>query len=233
MAYKILIVDDEIDILEMLELYFLKEGFQVYKAEDGLKAWELIQKEEIDIAILDVMMPSIDGFRLTKMIRENYAIPIIILSAKNQDNDKILGLGLGADDFVAKPFNPLEIVARVQAQMRRAHSINSGNNTAKRIIKIGDLELDTFNCAINKNGQLIELTSIEYKILMLLMENSGKIFTKQEIYEKVWGEYFDGDDNTIMVHISNLRDKIEADAKKPTYLKTIRGLGYKIEKKII
>ncbi len=232
MAYKILIADDEVEILEILELYLEKEGFQVFKAEDGLKAWQVIEQEDINIAIIDIMMPMIDGFNLTKKIRSCYNTPIIILSAKDQDNDKILGLGLGADDYVIKPFNPLEIVARVQAQIRRFYNLNSNNNV-KKLITVGEIELDTFNRSVNMRGNTLELTSIEYKILNLLMENSGKIFTKKEIYEGVWEDYFAGDDNTIMVHISNLRDKIEQNSKKPVYLKTIRGLGYKFEKKVV
>lgn len=233
LTYKILIADDEIEILEILELYLEKEGFQVFKAEDGLKAWKIIEEEDINIAIIDIMMPVIDGFKLTKKIRESYNIPIIILSAKNQDNDKILGLGLGADDYVTKPFNPLEIVARVQAQIRRFYNLNSSSKTIKKDIKIGEIELDTFNSTVKVKGNNKDLTATEYKILKLLMEGAGRIFTKKDIFENVWEDYFVGDDNTIMVHISNLREKIEEDSKKTVYLKTIRGLGYRFEKKVL
>lgn len=232
MAYKILVADDEAEITEILELYLEKDGFQVLKAEDGLEAWELIKKNQIDMAILDIMMPNIDGFNLTKKIREDYNIPIIILSARNQDNDKILGLGLGADDYITKPFNPLEVSARVQAQLRRFYNLNPKISNENKIIIIGRISLDTFNIAVKVDEEEVALTSFEYRILKLLMENSGKIFTKREIFELVWEDDYFGDDNTIMVHISNLREKIEPNPRKPIYLKTIRGLGYKFEKKV-
>lgn len=232
MTYKILVADDEVEICEILELYLEKDGFQVIKAEDGLKALEIIQSNKIDMAILDIMMPNIDGFNLIKRIRENYNIPIIILSAKNQDNDKILGLGIGADDYITKPFNPLEVSARVQAQLRRFYNFNSKNlNEIKKTI-IGNVTLDTLNMITKVNGKEVQLTSYEYKILKLLMENAGRIFTKREIFELVWEHDYFEDDNTIMVHISNLRDKIESNSRKPLYIKTIRGLGYKFEKKV-
>lgn len=232
MTYKILIADDEEEIVEILELYLEKDRFQVIKAGDGLEAWKLIQKIKIDIAILDIMMPNIDGFNLTKKIRENYNIPIIILSAKNQDNDKILGLGLGADDYITKPFNPLEVSARVQAQLRRFYNLNPNIAGDNKEILIGKVALDTFNMGVKVNKREVILTSLEYKILKLLMEKAGKIFTKREIFELVWEEHYFGDDSTIMVHISNLREKIEPNPRKPIYLKTIRGLGYKFEKKV-
>lgn len=232
MNHKILIADDEKEITEILELYLEKDGFQVITAENGLEAWNLIKSNKIDMAILDIMMPNIDGFSLTKKIRKDYNIPIIILSAKNQDNDKILGLGLGADDYVTKPFNPLEVSARVQAQLRRFYNLNSNSNDKTKEVKIGEILLDTFNRFVKVNNKEINLTSLEYKILKLLMENAGKIFTKREIFESIWEDDYFGDDNTIMVHISNLREKIESDSRKPIYLKTIRGLGYKFEKKV-
>jgi DNA-binding response OmpR family regulator len=232
LTYKILIADDEEEIVEILELYLEKDGFQVIKAGDGLEAWELIQKIKIDMAVLDIMMPNIDGFNLTKKIREDYNIPIIILSAKNQDNDKILGLGLGADDYITKPFNPLEVSARIQAQLRRFYNLNSNTANENKKIVIGKVSLDTFNMLVKVDEGEVALTSFEYKILKLLMENSGKIFTKREIFELVWEDNYFGDDNTIMVHISNLREKIEPNPRKPIYLKTIRGLGYKFEKKV-
>ncbi|MDU1348404.1 response regulator transcription factor [uncultured Clostridium sp.] len=233
MAYKILIADDDEDILEILELYLEKDGFEVVKAINGQKALEIIEKGKMDMAIIDVMMPIIDGFKLIKKIREEYNLPVIILSAKNQDTDKILGLGLGADDYIVKPFNPLEVVARVEAQLRRFYNLNSDNKTVQKIIKIGEIELDTFSNTLKKRDNEVMLTSVEYKIIKLLMENGGRVFTKKEIFETVWEDYFMGDDNTIMVHISNLREKIEDDSRKPIYLKTVRGLGYKFEKKVI
>lgn len=233
MAYKILIADDDEDILEILELYLEKDGFEVIKAINGQKAWEIIEKFKIDMAIIDVMMPIIDGFKLVKKIREEYNLPVIILSAKNQDTDKILGLGLGADDYVVKPFNPLEVVARVEAQLRRFYNLNSDSKNVQKIIKIGEIELDIFSNTLKKRDNEVILTSVEYKIIKLLMENAGRVFTKKEIFETVWEDYFMGDDNTIMVHMSNLREKIEEDSRKPIYLKTVRGLGYKFEKKVI
>ncbi|WP_454052741.1 response regulator transcription factor [Clostridium sp. Marseille-Q7071] len=233
MAYKILIADDDEDILEILELYLEKDGFEVIKAINGQKAWEFIEKGKIDMAIVDVMMPIIDGFKLVKKIREEHNLPVIILSAKNQDTDKILGLGLGADDYVVKPFNPLEVVARVEAQLRRFYNLNSDSKNVQKIIKIGEIELDIFSNTLRKRDNEVILTSVEYKIIKLLMENAGRVFTKKEIFETVWEDYFMGDDNTIMVHMSNLREKIEEDSRKPIYLKTVRGLGYKFEKKVI
>lgn len=233
MAYKILIADDEVEILETLDIYLEKEGYEVHKAEDGLSAWKLIQSTEIDLAVLDIMMPIIDGYKLIKMIRENYNIPVIMLSAKNQDSDKILGLGLGADDYVSKPFNPLELVARVNAQIRRFYNFNIGIESSKLVINIGDIRFDVFNSVVSRGTQELDLTSVEFKILRLLMENAGRILTKKEIYEAVWEDHFLGDDNIIMVHISNLRDKIEINSRKPVYIKTVRGLGYKFEKKVV
>lgn len=233
MAYKILIADDDEDILEILELYLEKDGFEVIKAINGQKAWEFIENSKIDMTIIDVMMPIIDGFKLVKKIREEHNLPVIILSAKNQDTDKILGLGLGADDYVVKPFNPLEVVARVEAQLRRFYNLNSDSKNVQKMIKIGEIELDIFSNTLKKRDNEVILTSVEYKIIKLLMENAGRVFTKKEIFETVWEEYFMGDDNTIMVHMSNLREKIEDDSRKPIYLKTVRGLGYKFEKKVI
>ena len=234
MSYKILIADDEEEILEVLELYLENDGYSVIKAENGIKALSIINKEKIDMAIIDIMMPGLDGLKLIKKIRENNNIPVIILSAKNCDSDKILGLGLGADDYVIKPFNPLEIVARVNAQLRRFYNLNlSSANEIKDIIKIGDIELNAEEGTLKVKDNYIELTSREYKIIKLLMEAPGRIFTKKQIFENVWDECFLGDDSTIMVHISNIRNKIEEDSKKPVYLKTIKGLGYKFEKKVI
>lgn len=232
MGYKILICDDEKEILEILELYLGKEGYEIVKASDGLDALGRIKEhKDLDLAILDIMMPHVDGYKLVKEIRNLYNIPIIILSAKNQDSDKILGLDLGADDYITKPFNPLEIVARVNAQIRRVYRLSAKEENNSKIT-IGDIELDTYNVKVVVRGEEIELTSIEYGILKFLMENSGRILTKNQIFEAVWNEAFLSGDNTIMVHISRLRDKIELDSRSPVYLKTVRGLGYKFEKKV-
>ncbi|MBD7911661.1 MULTISPECIES: response regulator transcription factor [Clostridium] len=232
MKGKILICDDEKGILEILELYLSKEGYDLVKAVNGEEAIKRVKENrDLDLAILDIMMPKIDGYRVVKEIRALYNIPIIMLSAKNQDSDKILGLDLGADDYITKPFNPLEVVARVNAQIRRKYNLSS-NEENRTTIVIGDVSLDSYNVRVIVRGEEIELTSIEYGILKFLMENAGRILTKNQIFETVWNEEFLSGDNTIMVHISRLRDKIEEDSRNPVYLKTVRGLGYKFEKKV-
>ncbi|MGL4108769.1 response regulator transcription factor [Clostridium sp. LP20] len=232
MGYRVLICDDEKEILEILDLYLGKEGYEIVKASDGLDALDKIKEnKDLDLAILDIMMPYVDGYKLVKEIRKLHSIPIMMLSAKNQDSDKILGLDLGADDYITKPFNPLEVVARVNAQIRRVYKLSAKEDKSESII-IGEVELDTYNVRVIVRGEEIELTSIEYGILKYLMENSGRILTKNQIFEAVWNEEFLSGDNTIMVHISRLRDKIEKDSRNPIYLKTVRGLGYKFEKKV-
>lgn len=221
----ILIAEDEADIRGILKLYLESEGFDVIEAENGEQALEAAIEHSPDMAILDVMMPKMDGYELTRALRKRSDIPILIVSAKSQDNDKILGLNLGADDYIAKPFNALEVVARVKAQLRRA------GRTSSEIISVGDLSLDTAACTLIKDGSPILLTPTEYKILATLMRSPGRIFTKVQLYEAVNGKYFESDDNTMMVHISKLRDKIEDDPRSPTHIVTIRGLGYKFEKK--
>ena len=231
MGYKILICDDEKEILELIELYLGKEGYSVVKANDGQEALEKVKNDtDFDLAIVDIMMPRVDGYRVIKEIRKLYNIPIIMLSAKNQDSDKILGLDLGADDYITKPFNPLELVARVNAQIRRVYKLSAKENACLKIV-IGDIELDTYNVKLIVRGKEVEVTSIEYGILKYLMENAGRILTKNQIFEAVWNEAFLSGDNTIMVHISRLRDKIEEDSRNPVYLKTVRGLWYKFEKR--
>lgn len=233
MKKRILVCDDEKEIIEILELYLDKEGYEVVKALDGEEALNIIKEDKnINLVILDIMMPKIDGYRLIKEVREMYNIPIIMVSAKSLDSDKILALDLGADDYIAKPFNPLEVIARVNAQIRRVYKLNI-NEKKDVTIKIGDVELDTYNVKVIVRDEEIELTSIEYKILKYLMENAGRILTKNQIFQSVWNEEFLGGDNTIMVHISRLREKIEKDSRNPKYLKTVRGLGYKFEKKVV
>ena len=224
MSASILIAEDDGDIRDLLRLYLESEGYRVLEAADGAAALALARENMPDMAILDVMMPELNGYELTRALRKFSDIPILILSAKSQDNDKILGLNLGADDYIAKPFNPVEIVARVKAQLRRATRENSTTLT------VGELSLDTATFQLTKNGQSIALTPMEYKILALLMRSPGRIFTKIQLYEGAVGNYFEGDDNTMMVHISKLREKIEDDPKDPRYIITVRGLGYKIEK---
>ena len=233
MAAKILIAEDDADIQEILKLYLENAGFTVIRADDGTAAFEKITQDWPDLVLVDIMMPGMNGFELTKRIRACSNIPIIIISAMNADSDKILGLDIGADDYVTKPFNPLEVVARVKSALRRTMELDAGDQSAGSgeadLLRVGELVLDTKRFMLTKNGEQIPLTPTEFKILMMLMENPGRVFTKMQIYERINGEYFESDDNTMMVHISKLRDKIGDDSKHPVYLKTIRGLGYKIE----
>jgi DNA-binding response OmpR family regulator len=233
----ILVIDDQPEIRELIRLYLEKDGYQILEAENGLEALHTVENESIDLVLVDLMMPLLDGYQFIKRVRETLAIPIIIISAKNEDHDKILGLGLGADDFIPKPFNPLEVSARVQALLRRSYNYASEMSKSSEIKEprrkiVGNLILDEDSFSIIRNEESIPLTKIEYKILELLMESPGRIFTKQQIFERAWNDYYiDGDgDNTINVHISKIRDKIEENPKKPSHLKTVRGLGYKFEK---
>lgn len=233
MPYKILVVEDDEDIVQILKLYLENEGFYVHVAQDGVEAMALIQKESIDLALLDLMMPRMNGYELMKRIREISNIPIIILTAKNQDSDKILGLNIGADDYLTKPFNPLEIIARVRSNLRRFYDLNVDKGVKQEETKLiqGELTLDLETFTLYKLDKEIILTPTEYKILNLLMKAPGRIYTKVQLYEKINGEYFENDDNTMIVHISRLREKIEEDSKNPKYIKTVRGLGYKFESK--
>ena len=225
MTKTILIVDDEIEIVELIELYLSKENLHILKAFDGEEALRILQTETVDLLIADIMMPKLDVYSLVKNIRKDKMIPIIMISAKSEGYDKILGLDLGADDYITKPFDPLELVARVQAQLRRHYRFNEQPKKQKEI-ELGDLCLNIESCLVRRRGNDISLTSTEYKILELFMTNPNHVFTKRQLFEKVWEEDYYGDDNTIMVHISKLRDKIEENSKKPTHLQTIRGLGY-------
>jgi DNA-binding response OmpR family regulator len=231
----ILIIDDQPEIRELLSLYLEKDGFHIIEAGNGQQAFDIIQRQLVDLVLVDLMMPIIDGYQFIKKVRETLAIPIIIISAKNEDYDKILGLGLGADDFIPKPFNPLEVAARVQALLRRSYiyspePLQESRETRQKLV--GDLILDEDTFSIVRNDEVKPLTKIEYRILEMLMESPGRVFTKQQIFERAWNDYYiDGDgDNTINVHISKIREKIEENPKKPVYLKTVRGLGYKFEK---
>lgn len=211
-------------------MHLLKEGFTVYNSETGLKALDIFYDNDIDLAILDVMMPELDGFNLLRKIRETSDIPVMFLTARGEDPDKILGLGLGADDYMVKPFNPIVLIARVNAQLRRSYKYKTTLKTPDRIIiKIGDLTFDKDSYSIYKDDKHLECNAKETKLLQIFMENLGKVYTKKQLYEAVWEEPYYGDDNTIMVHISHLRDKIEDNPKSPKYLKTIRGIGYKME----
>jgi len=234
MKRSILIVDDQPEIVELLKLYLEKEGYHVEEAYDGVQALTILKKNrEIDLVLVDLMMPYMDGFQFIKEVRQSFHLPILIISAKNEDHDKILGLGLGADDFIPKPFNPLEVIARVQAHLRRSYNYSTESSlaTLKRI-EAGDLLLDEETFTLRKDGTSINLTKTEYKILELLMSSPGRVYTKQQIFEKVWNDYYYGgeEDNTINVHMSKIREKIEEKPRSPQYIKTVRGLGYKFEK---
>ena len=230
MNFNILLAEDDEDIVKLLKLYLENEGYVVLWAKDGVEASEIFDKEKVDLALVDIMMPRMNGYELTKYIRKKSNIPIIILSAAQLDSDKILGLNLGADDYMVKPFNPLELIARINANLRRFYKLGNVNDADDGKINIGELTLDTHMLTLEKKGVPINLTATEYKILVMLMKSPGRVFTKMQIYEEVNGDYYANDDNTMMVHISNLRDKIEDDPKNPRYIKTVRGLGYKIEK---
>lgn len=232
MKYKILVAEDDKDIAEFIKLYLENEGYEVILAKDGLLAYDETLKQKIDLAVVDIMLPKMNGYDLVKKIREGSNIPIVILSAKNQDSDKILGLDLGADDYLTKPFNPLELIARIKSNIRRYYSLGSQAGEAKEahIWRVGDLLLDEESVSLTKAGEVITITPTEYKMLALFMKSPGKVFTKMQIYQAVNGECYVNDDNTLMVHISNLRDKIEENPREPKYIKNIRGIGYKIEK---
>ena len=224
MKQRILIAEDEADIRNILKLYLESEGFEVVQAQDGDQALRMAQREMPDLILLDVMMPNMDGFAVTQALRQYSQVPILILSARSQDADKILGLNLGADDYIAKPFNALEVVARVKAHLRR------GQQGAASVISLNGLSLNAETCTVTKEGTLLALTPTEYKLLSVFMRSPGRIFTKVQLSEAINGEYFESDENTIMVHISKLRDKIEDNPRKPAKLVTIRGLGYRFEK---
>ncbi len=222
----ILICEDDLDIVELLKLYLTSNKFDVISASNGLEALEILKNNHVDLLISDIMMPNLNGYELIKKIREtNLYLPIIILSAKTMDVDKVLGFDIGADAYITKPFNPLEVIANINAILRRTNL----NNQAKEIV-IDNLVLNLEEYTLKKNNNLINLTTTEFKILSILMKNPNKIFTKSELYEYLNGSYYEFDDNVMMVHISNIRNKIEDNPKEPKYIKTLRGVGYKFEK---
>lgn len=227
--YNVLVVDDEREIRDAIEIYLKNEMITVYKAGDGLEALDFLSEEEIHLIILDIMMPRMDGITATFKIRQERNIPIIMLSAKSEDTDKILGLNVGADDYVTKPFHPLELVARVKSQLRRY--TNLGNyRAADDEIQVRGLTLNKSTKAVTVDGNDVRLTATEYKILELLMENKGRVFSIEEIYERVWREPYLNAENTVAVHVRRIREKIEINPKDPKYLKVVWGIGYKIEK---
>lgn len=228
---QILIVDDDREIVAAVAKLLETEGYVVQKAYDGMQALEIMMKEKIHLVLLDIMMPNLDGLSATMRIREKKNIPIILLSAKSEDSDKILGLSMGADDYITKPFSPSELVARVKSQLRRYMKLGDYNGSyGEKQIVLGGLSLDTDAKQLYVDGEPVRLTATEYKILQLLMKNPGRIFSAEEIYERVWEEDAYSVENTVMVHIRRIREKIEINPREPRYLKVVWGIGYKIEK---
>lgn len=229
--YNILVCDDDKEIVEAIEIYLSQEGYHVLKAYDGAEALKKLESEDVHLLVLDVMMPKLDGIRATLKIRENNSIPIIILSAKSEDADKILGLNVGADDYVTKPFNPLELVARVKSQLRRYTQLGgTAEEKSDKVYEVGGLAINDDLKEVTVDGETVKLTPIEYNILLLLMKNQGRVFSIDQIYESIWNEEAIGADNTVAVHIRHIREKIEINPKEPRYLKVVWGVGYKIEK---
>lgn len=225
----ILICDDEREIVDALELYLKNEGYDIFKAYSGKEALEIVSENTIHLILMDIMMPEMDGIHATLKIRETANIPIIFLSAKSEDNDKIMGLTVGGDDYITKPFNPLEVIARVKSQLRRYTTLGS---YVKRtdVYKTGGLELDDAYKKVTVDGEEVKLTPVEYKILKFLMREMGKVFSIEQIYENVWEEPSYNADNTVAVHVRRIREKIEINPKEPKYLKVVWGIGYKVEK---
>ena len=226
----ILVCDDDKEIVEAIEIYLQQEGYHILKAYDGEQALEILKNNEVHLLIIDIMMPRLDGIRATLKIRENSSIPIIILSAKSEDADKILGLNVGADDYVTKPFNPLELVARVKSQIRRYTQLGNATEASQQIYQVGGLVINDDLKEVMVDDEPVKLTPIEYNILLLLVRNQGKVFSINQIYENIWNEDAIGADNTVAVHIRHIREKIEINPKEPRYLKVVWGVGYKIEK---
>lgn len=226
----ILVCDDDKEIVEAIDIYLQQEGYHIIKAYDGEQALQILKEEEVHLIILDVMMPKLDGIRATLKIREDSSIPIIILSAKSEDSDKILGLNIGADDYITKPFNPLELVARVKSQLRRYTKLGNAAETSQAVYSVGGLLINDDLKEVSVDGEPVKLTPIEYNILLLLVKNQGKVFSIDQIYESIWNEDAIGADNTVAVHIRHIREKIEINPKEPRYVKVVWGVGYKVEK---
>lgn len=226
----ILVCDDDKEIVDAIEIYLQQEGFKVFKAYDGVMALKVLAENDIQLAIIDIMMPKMDGIHCTMKIRETSSIPIIILSAKSEDSDKILGLNIGADDYVSKPFNPLELVARVKSNLRRYTQLGNLDTTSNdALYKVFGLEINDETKEVTVDGEPVKLTPIEYNILLFLVKNKGKVFSINQIYENIWNENAIGADNTVAVHIRHIREKVEINPKEPKYLKVVWGVGYKIE----
>lgn len=230
--YTILICDDDKDIVSALDIYLTSEGYQTMKAYDGLEVLALMERQTVDLVLMDVMMPGLDGIRTTAKLRERHNIPIILLTAKSEDTDKILGLNIGADDYITKPFNPIEVMARVKSQLRRYTTLGgqSKNAGSSSVLTNGGIAMDDAAKAVTVDGESVSLTPIEYNILLLLMKHPGRVFSTSQIYEQVWNDPSLGSENTVAVHIRHLREKIEIDPANPRYIKVVWGLGYKMEK---
>ena len=228
--FNILVCDDDKEIVDAIDIYLSQEGYHILKAYDGLQAIE-IMKKEVHLILLDIMMPNLDGIRSTRKIRETSSVPIIMLSAKSEDVDKILGLNIGADDYITKPFNPLELIARVKSQLRRYTQLGNLATEEKEAVYVcGGLVVNDDLKTVTVDGEPVKLTPIEYNILVLLIKNQGKVFSIEQIYENIWNEEAIGADNTVAVHIRHIREKIEINPREPRYLKVVWGIGYKIEK---
>lgn len=229
--FNILVCDDDKEIVDAIDIYLSQEGYHISKAYDGLQAIEIMKKEEVHLILLDIMMPNLDGIRATRKIRETSSVPIIMLSAKSEDVDKILGLNIGADDYITKPFNPLELIARVKSQLRRYTQLGNLATEEKEAVYVcGGLVVNDDLKTVTVDGEPVKLTPIEYNILVLLIKNQGKVFSIEQIYENIWNEEAIGADNTVAVHIRHIREKIEINPREPRYLKVVWGIGYKIEK---
>lgn len=225
----VLIVDDEKEIRNLIEIYLKNEGYNTIKAENGVEALEILEHDTVDLIVLDIMMPKMDGIQACMKIREERNMPIIMLSAKSQDMDKINGLITGADDYMTKPFNPLELMARIKSQLRRFKRLNVQYTKSEEVVEVDDLLINTATHEVKVDGCEVKLTPREFDILELLARNRGMVFSIERIYEKVWKEEFLESDNTVMVHIRKIREKVEKDSRKPKYIKTVWGVGYKIE----
>ena len=228
--YNILICDDDKDIVSALDIYLTSEGYKTYKAYDGLEALKMVDQHDIHLVLLDVMMPGLDGIRTTAKLRESKNIPIILLTAKSEDSDKILGLNIGADDYITKPFNPIEVIARVKSQLRRYTTLGGREKIEDNVIRNGGIALDDGAKSVTVDGESVSLTPIEYNILKLLLRSPGRVYSTSQIYEQVWNDPSLGSENTVAVHIRHLREKIEIDPANPRYIKVVWGLGYKMEK---
>ena len=229
--FNIIVSDDDKEIVDAIDIYLSQEGYHILKAYDGLQAIEIMKKEEVHLILLDIMMPNLDGIRATRKIRETSSVPIIMLSAKSEDVDKILGLNIGADDYITKPFNPLDLIARVKSQLRRYTQLGNLATEEKEAVYVcGGLVVNDDLKTVTVDGEPVKLTPIEYNILVLLIKNQGKVFSIEQIYENIWNEEAIGADNTVAVHIRHIREKIEINPREPRYLKVVWGIGYKIEK---